>query len=239
MIDFGIPLNLMSSNINTIPNRVFIGCPWKTIRPKYINLIEGLERTYPIHFVLIGRETDQRAEELLGLIKNSLFSSPTAIFDVTTGNANVSLEYGLADAWGLEKILYLNVHKSNKKLSEDNPIIADLAGQKRRQYKNEASLKKLLVEFSKQNNFTKRFEIALKKVVRNVKTRHTKKKYRNLSMKIIRYFDDKEKARRTSLVDHLLAENYLLREIEFVLGGLRTHGILSISTGGHAMVEIK
>lgn len=239
MIDFGISFTLMSSNSKTIPNRVFIGCPWKTIRPKYLKTVGRLEKTYPLHFILIGRETDQRAEELLGLIKKNLRSSTMAIFDVTTGNANVSLEYGLSDAWDMEKVLYLNVHKSSKKSSQDNPIIADLAGQKRRQYKNEDGLKKLLNEFSEEHDFTKRFEISLKKVVRNVKTRHTKKKYRNLSIKAIRYFDDKENARRTSLVEYLLGEGYEEREIEFVLKGLNKHGVLSIASGGHAMAKIK
>ena len=80
----------MTRNKDVVLNRVFIGCPWKIIRPKYLKIVKKLEHKFPIHFVLIGREQNQRAEELLGLIKKNLLSSTVAIFDVTAGNPNVS-----------------------------------------------------------------------------------------------------------------------------------------------------
>ena len=142
----------MSKTKDVVSNKVFIGCPWKTIRPKYLKIVEKLEHKFPIHFVLIGRESDQRAEELLALIKKNILSSTIAIFDVTSSNANVSLEYGIADASEIDRVIYLNNHQNNRLSSnkdKDTAIIADLAGQKRRQWKNEQSLEKLLHEFSK------------------------------------------------------------------------------------------
>src|SRR3989344_1642664 len=231
----------MASRVDTtvIPNRVFIGCPWKIVRGKYLKAVRKLEHTYPLHFVLIGRERDQRAEELLNLIKKNLFSSTMAVFDVTYGNANVSLEYGLADARDMDRVLYLNIHQSNKKKSvQDTDIIADLAGQKRKQYTNEAALQRMLTEFSKDHVFTKRFEGALKKAVRNVKSRHTKRRYRTLAIKILRYFDEKEGVRRADLVAFLQGEGYKTKEIEFLLKAFRKTDLLYISTGGRATVEI-
>lgn len=32
-----------------IPNQVFIGLPWKTVRPKYERVIKKLEKTYPVY----------------------------------------------------------------------------------------------------------------------------------------------------------------------------------------------
>lgn len=227
----------MSKSSSVTANKVFIGCPWKTIRPKYVKVVEKLEHTYPIHFVLIGREQDQRAEELLDLIKRKLLSSTMAIFDVTLGNANVSLEYGIADASNIHRVLYLNVHRSNKSSDKDSAIISDLAGQKRKQWKNEQGLRQLLTDFCKNHNFTKRFEINLKRITRNL-TRHRKKSLRTLSIKMIHFLDDKESVRRADLVESLLGLNYPEKDIEFLLKGFREAKLITISVGKYADVTI-
>lgn len=90
----------MSSRPKVISNQIFIGYPWRTIRPKYLKIIQKLEKRFPLYLVLVGREVDHSAEELLKVIKQSLLSSSAAIFDVTGGNANVSLEFGIADSSG-------------------------------------------------------------------------------------------------------------------------------------------
>ena len=229
----------MASNKNNkiVPNRVFIGCPWKTIRPKYEKAAISLEKKYPIHFVLIGREHDQRAEELLGLIKARLLSSTSAIFDVTGGNPNVSLEYGIAEASGLDRILYLNVHVANKPTNKDSAIIADLAGQKRKQWKNEKGLSQLLSEFAKHHNYTKRFEKALGKSSHGM-NRHDKKTSRGIALKTIRYLDEKETVRRADLVEYLKGSGYLSSAIEHVLRSFHTEGLIHISSGRYAEVAI-
>jgi hypothetical protein len=48
---------------------VFLGVPWKTVRPKYEGIIVNLSKTYPISFVIVGRDQNQDAEDLLEVIK--------------------------------------------------------------------------------------------------------------------------------------------------------------------------
>ncbi len=115
-----------------IANQVFIGCPWRTIRPKYDRRIDKLNKKFSLSFILVGREQDQTAEDLLTVIKTKLLSSSYAIFDVTAGNANVSLEFGIAETSEIDAALYLNVHGANRRSSEDSAIISDLAGKRRK-----------------------------------------------------------------------------------------------------------
>jgi hypothetical protein len=226
----------MSKKKDIVSNRVFIGCPWKTIRPKYLKIVKRLEHSFPIHFVLIGRESDQRAEELLTLIKKNLLSSSMAIFDVTGGNPNVSLEYGIADASDVQRMIYLNVH-GHHKADRDSAIIADLAGQKRKQWKNEQSLTRLLNEFSRTHNYTKRFEAFLSKTTSKL-TRHEKKSRRTLALKAIHFLNDKDQVRRTDIVESLLGEGYNEDETETVLRSLHAEGLIFVASGRYSQVRI-
>jgi hypothetical protein len=90
-----------------IANQVFVGCPYKTIRAKYERAIDELNKKFPLSFVIVGRGDGREAEDLLELIKERLFSSSQAIFDATAGNANVSLEFGLAETDDMPRTLYL------------------------------------------------------------------------------------------------------------------------------------
>ena len=114
-----------------IPNQVFLGCPWKTVRPKYERTVAKLAKKYPLSFVIVGRDEEQNAEELLSVIMAKLLSSSHAVFDATGGNANVSLEYGIAEAEGLPRSLYLCTHGAAVGTAADHPIISDLAGKRR------------------------------------------------------------------------------------------------------------
>src|SRR5712692_8607564 len=122
--------NPKGSEFAAIPNQVFLGLPWKTVRPKYERLVEKLRKTYPLAFVIVGREENQDAEDLLEVIKKRILTCSYAIFDATGGNANVSLEFGFADANDVPRALYLSTHKAAKAASRESPIIADLAGKK-------------------------------------------------------------------------------------------------------------
>jgi hypothetical protein len=117
-----------------IPNQVFIGCPWKTIRAKYEQVIGKLQKSYPLSYTVVGRKQQQDAEDLLAVIKDKLLTSSYAIFDATGGNANVSLEYGLAEAEDIPRLLYLCTHGAARRSTKDQPIISDLAGKRRMQY---------------------------------------------------------------------------------------------------------
>jgi len=96
-----------SARRDVIPNQVFIGCPWKTVRSKYQEAVPSLKNRFPLSFVIVGRDQDQDAEDLLSVIKGKLQTSTYAIFDATGGNANVSLEYGYSEAIELPRTLYL------------------------------------------------------------------------------------------------------------------------------------
>ncbi len=101
---------------NTVRNQVFIGCPYSTVRPKYERIIKELKKKYPICFEIIGRTTNPEAMELLDLIKIKLGSSSAAIFDATGGNANVSLEFGFAEAKNIPRHIYISDHGAAKKV---------------------------------------------------------------------------------------------------------------------------
>jgi hypothetical protein len=154
---------MAKSKATVVPNQIFIGCPWKTVRPKYDHLILKMRKKYPLSFIIIGREEDQDADDLLAVIKQKLLSSSYAVFDATTGNANVSLEFGLAEASGIDRALYFCTHKAgSRQNTPDSAIIADLAGRRRVQYKQESQLATQLGKLCASHPYTRRFEKFLK-----------------------------------------------------------------------------
>jgi len=98
-----------------IPNQIFIGLPWKNVRPKYEHILPKLEKQYPLHFTIVGRDDGQGAENLLEIIKQRIASSSYAVFDATGGNANVSLEYGYAEGLEVPRAIFLSAHKASQK----------------------------------------------------------------------------------------------------------------------------
>jgi len=118
------------------PNQIFIGCPWKTVRRKYLGISESLKKKFPVYFVIIGSEVGNSAEDLLNYIKSKLESSSGAIFDVTGGNPNVSLEFGFAEGRNIQSALYMSTH--GKSGGKGSTIISDLAGKRRKEYKTKS-----------------------------------------------------------------------------------------------------
>jgi len=108
---------------NFVPNQVFVGLPWKTVRPKYERVIDKLAKTYPICFTIVGRNDGQDALDLFEIIKDRISTSSYAVFDATGGNANVSLEYGYAEGIGVPKCIFLSSHKTSQRDSSSSPII--------------------------------------------------------------------------------------------------------------------
>lgn len=109
---------------NIIPNQIFVGLPWKNVKRKYESCIDRLRSRFPLSFIIVGRSDDQDAEDLLQIIEGKIGSSSYGIFDATYGNANVSLEYGYAEAIDLKKALYLCTHQAAARTKEQ-PIISD------------------------------------------------------------------------------------------------------------------
>lgn len=228
----------MATKIDPIPNQVFIGLPWKNVKAKYEHAIDWLRIRSPLSFVIVGRDTTQDARDLLDVIKAKLDSSSYAVFDATGGNANVSLEYGYAEAREVKRALYLSAHKASQK-SKELPIISDLAGKTRQQYKNEAQLKRLLKDLSDSLPYTKRFEKFLDREFRGA-SKGEKKRARALALKIIHSCDSEESVRREDVVQELLADqsNYDRGEIDAMIKKLHKAQLILSKQGRYSMIEI-
>ena len=221
--------------VTVIPNQVFVGLPWRNVRPRYERCIDKLEQKYPLHFTIVGRKDDQDAEDLLQVITERIDSSSYGIFDATGGNANVSLEYGYAEAVELPRALYLSTHKAATG-STGGTIISDLSGKRRVEYTNEQSLRSRLDAFCKDHDYTKRFE-AMQRRVRATR-RGEKKRKRTLALKLIHYVDGKSKARRADMVQSLQASSYSEGEITDTLTKLHQEGLLNVSRDRFSDVRV-
>jgi hypothetical protein len=220
-----------------IPNQVFVGCPWKNVRKKYLELREETKKRFPIHFVIVGSEVGHSAEDLLNFIKSRLEISSTAIFDVTGGNPNVSLEFGFAEGRNIESALYMSTHGKSGRAGSS--IISDLAGKRRKEYKNEMSLSRLLTEFCKNHPYTIKFEKAMKALMQQF-SKGEKKSYRALSLKIIHYFDDKEMVRRDDLLHAVTAMNVNYTEdiVDGWLKKMHSQRLIKVTKGRYSDVVI-
>lgn len=219
-----------------IPNQVFLAIPWKTVRAKYESVRRQLKKTFPLSFIIVGREEEQSAVDLLATIKTRVTQSSYAIFDATGGNANVSLEYGFAEAKDVPRAIYLSDHKSSKSPLRETPIIADLAGKRQNRYKQEPSLLKLLEVFSKQHAYTKRFE----RFLTSSGSRQSKKRSRSLALKIIHALDGAGKVRRGDLVHGLLGDQsaYKEKEIDAMIRRLHNAELIVSGQGPFALVRV-
>jgi hypothetical protein len=221
-----------------IPNQVFIGLPWKNVRRRFDHVIDRLEIRSPLSFVIVGRGDDQDAEDLLEVIKAKLENSSYAIFDATAGNANVSLEYGYAEAKNIPRVLYMSSHKASHK-SKDPSIISDLAGKRRNHYSNEERLFSLMKDFSAHHPYTKRFEKTLAGDFRR-KTRGAKKRFRALALKVVHALDGQSDARRDDLVQRLRADvvGYSQPEVHEMIKRLHKGGLIYVERGRYSRVSI-
>ena len=180
------------------PNQVFVGLPWKTVRPKYERVIDKLAKKYPLNFTIVGRNDGQDAKSLFEVIKERIASSSYAVFDATGGNANVSLEYGYAEGLEVPRAIFVSDHKATQKVSAGSPIISDLTGIRRVQYKTEATLLKELEKLCREHDYSKRFEKAIKTALKK-KPKGAKKSGRALALKLVRALEGKATMRRAEL----------------------------------------
>jgi hypothetical protein len=222
-----------------IPNNVFLGVPWQNVRSKYETITKSFRKTYPLTFVIIGREGNQDAEDLFEVIKKRILSSSYAIFDATGGNANVSLEYGFAEANDVPRALYLSTHKAAARASRDSAIIADLAGKTQNRYAQEGRLKTLLAHFARNHPYTKRVDQFLSSSL-SKKWKSGKKRARTLCLKIVHALGAEGKARRTDVVQRLLADvsRYEREEIDDMIRRLHNAGLVDSLQGPYSTVTI-
>lgn len=136
------------------PHQVFVGCPFgNAIRKNYDHLKKDIEKETPLHIVLADTTAVSSTDYLLEHITTLIRESAACIFDVTGGNPNVSLEVGIAHALPAEFILAFYTRKkrtpAEKALAdagETKPIISDLQGRNRVEYKQYAALKDQLTD---------------------------------------------------------------------------------------------
>lgn len=226
------------ANKGVIANQVFIGLPW-TARKRYDHAMDHLRTRSPLSFIIVGRNDKQDAEDLLEIIKERITSSSYGIFDASGGNANVSLEYGFAESVDLPRALYLSTHASGKKASKDAPIISDLAGKRRNHYKQEASLKTLLLEFSRAHAYTVRFERFMSTKFKR-KSKGNKKRGRALALKIVHSVNGATDVRRADIIHELQADaaQYSETEIDQMLRALHNAKLIRSQQGPYARVQI-
>lgn len=220
-----------------IPNQVFIGLPWKNVRPRYEKVIDKLSKKYPLYFTIVGRADGRDALALFEVIKARIESSSYAVFDATGGNANVSLEYGYAEGIEVPRAIFLSAHKSSQKGSASEPIISDLTGMRRVQYKTQSGLSKELAKLAAEHDYSKRFENALREIVRGW-SKGEKKSGRTLALKLVKALDGKVKIRRADLVQHLQAQGYSDNETDQMLRRLHAEGILKCTVGKYSEAYI-
>jgi hypothetical protein len=216
-----------------IPNQIFVGLPWKNVRPRYEKVIANLRKRYPLYFTIVGRNDGQDAVSLFEVIKARIESSSYAVFDATGGNANVSLEYGYAEGIEVPRAIFLSAHKAAQKGSGSDPIISDLTGMRRVQYKTETSLSRELGKLAASHDYTKRFENALNSIVKGW-SKGDKKSSRALALKLVRALDGKAKMRRADLVQHLQAQGYTKPETDYMLKALHSEGVLKCTVGKYS-----
>jgi hypothetical protein len=193
----------------------------------------------PLSFVIVGRNDKQDAEDLFEVIKERIGSSSYAIFDATGGNANVSLEYGYAEAVDLPRALYVSTHGAARRASSDAPIIADLAGKRRNQYKQEQALSRLLSDFSRDHSYTVRFERFVQSNAKR-KAAGQKKRFRALALKVIHALDGVRQVRRADIVQQLQADpsRYSANEVDDMLKRLHRASLIRSQQGPHARVHV-
>ena len=141
--------------------QVFVGCPFrKPLRSNYDKLKSDLEAETPLHVVLADTTSISSTDYLLEHITTLIRDSAGCIFDATGGNPNVSLEVGIAHAIPAEYLLTFYTRKPRTKPELDatkaeealegegelKPIISDLQGKARIEYKTYDRLKDQLVK---------------------------------------------------------------------------------------------
>jgi hypothetical protein len=212
---------------SVIANRVFVGYPHRTYKPFWEAIAHDLHARYPLHFLAMGREPGQPAAQLLVEILNALDASSLALFDASTGNANVSLEYGYAKATMSEASVYLFFdEESPATAGPGTPIISDLAGTIANRYTlGDQRLRETLDAIARRHPYTKRYE-------KFCRQRKYKGGPRKTLLRILRKLDGKTSILRRELLDDLVHETRRKETaVAAYLKALHEGGLITITRG--------
>jgi hypothetical protein len=227
---------MASKNRDFIPNQVFVGLPWKNVRARYERVLNRLELRFPLHFTIVGKNDGQSADDLFEIIKSRISESSVCIFDATGGNPNVSLEYGYAEGLEIDRIIYVSTHKAAS-VNLGSPIISDLGGKRRVQYKTEQSLLSHLESFARGHDYTLRYEKFVKKTFARLK-KGGKKSSRTLALKVIHALDGVENRRHDDLVQRVQASGYEDDEVREMIRKLHTARLVSAEVGRYSRIRV-
>lgn len=216
-------------NRKVVPNRLFLAYQWHIYRPIFESVCNDIHKTYPVYFYAVGRPAGQPAEALFDKIKTILLSSTSAVFDASRGNANVSLEYGLAHfVPELQTYLLIDEHTMPNQVNVGTPIISDLAGstQNRWNVRNQSTLKTHLAAIADNHPYTKRFK-------RYCRDRGLTRGQFRTPLKVIRQFDEREEILRRELIDELQSEwkGKSAKDIEKLLADMHKAGLITVTPG--------
>ncbi len=212
-----------------VPNRIFLAYPWETYRPHYETACQSLHKKYPVYFYAVGREKGTPAIDMFQKIKEVIGTSSYAVFDASKGNANVSLEYGLAELTPqLELFLLIDEHTIPSRSTPGTAIIADLAGVRQNRWRidDPDGLKSHLEAIAERHQYTKRFKQWTR--------RHKMRGGAIASFtRIIRKFDGREEILRRELVDELVSDSTRAteQEVDQRLKRLHDAGLITITRG--------
>jgi hypothetical protein len=137
------------------PYQIFIGCPFaKEIRSSYDRLKREIEAETPLSLVLADTVGISSSNYLLDSITTLIRESVSCLFDASGGNANVSLEVGIAHTMPVNFVLTMRTRKPSAKAQsreagqpgarDVRSIISDLQGKNRIEYKEYGGLRKQL-----------------------------------------------------------------------------------------------
>ena len=195
-----------------------------------------LELRFPLHFTIVGKNDGQSADDLFEIIKSRIGESSVCIFDATGGNPNVSLEYGYAEGLDIDRIIYVSTHKAAS-VTSGSPIISNLGGKRRVQYKTEQSLFSHLETFSRGHDYTLRYEKFVKSAFARLK-KGGKKSSRTLALKVIHAIDGVENRRHDDLVQRVQASDYGEVEVREMIRKLHSAGLVNAEVGRYSRVRV-
>lgn len=222
----------MPGDREVIANQVFIGCPWKDIRPKYEQAVADGEEYYPVNFVIIGRTTGQKAEDLWALIRRHVRESATCIFDAAGSNPNVALEFGFAEALGKHSVL-ARYERASARPKGEISIMSDLAGKVRTPWKSVPGLIRVLERELDSMAYVQKFEVVAKK-------HKFKKRKRKVAVAAVRLLNNKT---RMSCADHMVALGNLFPkwkqvDLKAVVNILAKNELLVVKTGPKGGISV-
>src|SRR6267154_5039 len=213
----------------TVPNRIFLAYQWLIYRPIFEKVCAEIHKTYPVYFYAIGRKSGQPTEALLEKITSVLLDSTAAVFDASRGNANVSLEYGLAlRVPDLHTYLLIDENTLPNQINPGTPIITDLAGATHNRWdlKDVTTLKTHLRAIADDHPYTKRFR-------RYCRDRELVKGQFRVPLRVIRLFDERKRILRREALDQLQSGPSGMSAVksERLLSDMHKAGLITITPG--------